>query len=111
MAQRVVVQLVDDLTGEDIKDGSGETVTFALDGQQYSIDLTTKNADKFRGLFQDYIGVASKVGRKASGRGARSAQGGPAASEVREWARSNGHTVPDRGRIPASVREAYDAAH
>lgn len=111
MAQRVVVQLVDDLTGEDIKAGAGETVTFALDGQQYSIDLTSKNADKFRGLFQEYIAVASKVGRKSSGRGAKSAQSGTSASEIREWARSHGHTVPDRGRIPASVREAYEAAH
>lgn len=110
MAQRVVVQLVDDLTGEDIEDGGGETITFALDGQQYSIDLTSKNADKFRALFQDYIAVAAKAGRKSGGRGAKSTQGGPSARELRDWARSNGHKVPDRGRIPGSVREAYEAA-
>ena len=31
--------------------------------------------------------------------------------KVREWARANGYEVSDRGRIPASVREAYDAAN
>jgi hypothetical protein len=28
---------------------------------------------------------------------------------VREWARANGHTVSDRGRIPAHIREAFTA--
>ena len=30
---------------------------------------------------------------------------------VREWAAQNGYTLSDRGRIPATVLEAYDAAH
>lgn len=110
MAQKVLVQLVSDLTGEEIADGKGETVTFALDGTTYEIDLTNKEADKFRGLFQDHIAVARKVGRKTGTAGKRT-QAGPPAAEVREWAKQNGHEVPDRGRIPAEVREAYDAAH
>jgi hypothetical protein len=109
MAQRVITQLVDDLTGEDIAEGKGETVSFALDGHQYLIDLTTKNADKFRGLFQDYIAAGSKVGRRTGARGGRS-QAGPSAKELRDWARSQGLDVPDRGRIPASVREAFESA-
>jgi hypothetical protein len=36
---------------------------------------------------------------------------GTSAREIREWARSNGHKVPDRGRIPSDVREAFEAAH
>ena len=35
----------------------------------------------------------------------------PSAREIRDWARSNGYKVPDRGRIPADVREAFEAAH
>ena len=31
------------------------------------------------------------------------------AKEIRDWARSNGFKVPDRGRIPADVREAFDS--
>lgn len=31
--------------------------------------------------------------------------------DIREWAWRNGYDVPERGRIPAAVRKAYDAAH
>lgn len=35
----------------------------------------------------------------------------PTASDIRAWAREQGHEVPDRGNIPNNVRAAYDAAH
>ncbi|MBX9247046.1 Lsr2 family protein, partial [Actinotalea ferrariae] len=31
------------------------------------------------------------------------------AAAVRQWAREHGYTIPDRGRIPAEVRAAYEA--
>lgn len=108
MAQRVITQLVDDIDGTEIQDGSGETVSFALDGVSYEIDLSAENADAFRGLFQDHIAVARKLGRKASPTTRRSSSGSSAA-EIRDWARSTGLSVPERGRIPADVREAFDA--
>lgn len=40
MAQRVLTQLVDDIDGTELEDGQGETVTFALDGSNYEIDLS-----------------------------------------------------------------------
>ena len=51
--------------------------------------------------------------RTGTRRGRRSAATsiGPSAREVRDWARSNGFKVPDRGRIPAEVREAFDKAN
>jgi hypothetical protein len=111
MAQVVITQFVDDLSGAVIAEGDGETVSFALDGQQYSIDLTSKNADKMRKAFAEYVAAAAKVGRR-TGRTARSGQsGGPSAREIRDWAKRSGFEVPDRGRIPASVREAFQAAH
>jgi hypothetical protein len=30
---------------------------------------------------------------------------------IREWARAHGHTVSDRGRIPAKIIADYEAAH
>jgi hypothetical protein len=30
---------------------------------------------------------------------------------IREWARTNGHPVSDRGRIPATILEAYEKAN
>jgi hypothetical protein len=110
MVQRVTIQLVDDIDGKEIADGKGETVSFALDGTTYEIDLSKKNADAFRGLFQDHIAVARKAGRKTAAV-SRKSSGGPSAADVRDWARSNGMDVPDRGRIPTEVREAFDAAN
>ena len=110
MAQKVSITLVSDISGKEIKEGDGETVTFSLDGTSYELDASKKEADTIRGAFQDYIAVARKVGRKTGTPGKRT-QVGPDAKEVRAWAQENGHEVPERGRIPATVREAYDQAH
>ncbi|HEY9475629.1 MAG TPA: histone-like nucleoid-structuring protein Lsr2 [Mycobacteriales bacterium] len=37
--------------------------------------------------------------------------GQPSAQDIREWARSVGLEVNDKGRVPAAVVEAYTAAH
>jgi hypothetical protein len=108
MAQKTIIQLVDDIDDMPLADGEGETVTFALDGTTYEIDLSLKNADRLRGALQDYIAAGRKVGRKTGTAGKRT-QAGPAAAEIRDWARSTGHSVPDRGRIPQEVRDAFDA--
>jgi len=106
MAKKTIVTLVDDLTGEDIADGKGETVSFSLDGKSYEVDLTKKNADKFRGLFQDYIAVASKTGRKTRTTQYNSKTN---TAEIRAWAKQQGMDVPDRGRLPKEVQEAWDS--
>ncbi|MFJ9693293.1 Lsr2 family protein [Kitasatospora sp. NPDC101183] len=115
MAQRVQVILEDDLDGG----SADETVTFALDGVAYEIDLKSANADKLRGLLAPYV----EKGRKQSGRLAgarrpgRSAAQRPAAgsapdtAKVRAWAKEQGLEVNDRGRVPSTVREAYDKAN
>ena len=108
MAQRVEVVLIDDLDGGT----AAETVTFALDGVSYEIDLSDKNAKKLRADLANWTGHARRAGnvRSASRR-----RGGAAKrtdlSAVREWARANGHAVSDRGRISAEVQAAYDKAH
>ena len=107
MAQRVNIVLVDDIDGSE----ASETVAFGLDGTSYEIDLNDKNATKLRDALAGYVGHARKVGGARRTRGAAKSAGGTSAKDVREWARANGHKVPDRGRIPADVREAYDAAH
>ena len=107
MAQKVTVSLVDDLSGSQ----ADETVSFGLDGKSYEIDLSSKNADKLRGALADYVAAARKPGggRKAS---AASAARRPAVDRgqnqaIREWARSKGMKVNDRGRIPSEVVDAY----
>ncbi|MFD5798263.1 MULTISPECIES: histone-like nucleoid-structuring protein Lsr2 [Streptomyces] len=110
MAQKVQVLLVDDLDGGE----ADETVTFALDGKTYEIDLTTTNADKLRGLLDPYVKGGRRTGGRASGgRGkARAASGGSQdTAQIRAWAKDNGYEVNDRGRVPASIREAYEKAN
>lgn len=108
MAQRVNIVLEDDLDGSN----ADETVTFGLDGASYEIDLSKKNAAKLRDALAAYVGAARRISGRGRVRGGRSRQaGGPSASAVREWARAEGYEVSDRGRVPADVRAAYDAAN
>ncbi|MEQ6902362.1 Lsr2 family protein [Nocardioides sp. YIM 152588] len=106
MAQKVSIILVDDLDGSE----ASTTVSFGLDGANYEIDLNDEHAAALREALAEYVGNARKVGRATSKRSAKPASDGPSAKEIRDWARSNGYEVPDRGRIPAEVREAFDAA-
>jgi len=108
MAQKVHIVLEDDLDGSD----ATQTVTFGLDGTSYEIDLNDKNAGALRDALATYVGHARKVtGSRRGRRSAAPSAGSNSAKEIRDWARSNGHAVPERGRIPASVREAFEAAH
>src|SRR3954454_12763755 len=107
MARKVQVILSDDL---DENVSADETVSFALDGTTYEIDLSEKNASELRDAFSRYVQAARKVSRgsgRASGGGRSRATGGrmdrEQAGAIRDWARKNGHAVSDRGRIPASV--------
>lgn len=109
MAQKTQILLIDDIDGA----SADETVTFALDGVSYEIDLASAHAAELRDSLAAWIGSARRVsGRKVAGArsGATSRRSSDAAA-VREWANANGHHVSDRGRIPAEIREAYDAAH
>ncbi|NHA67174.1 histone-like nucleoid-structuring protein Lsr2 [Phycicoccus flavus] len=106
MAKKVQVLLVDDVDKESPAD---ETVTFALDGVSYEIDLTTDNATQLRDSLAVWIGHAERTGGRRStarpaGRGRRDV------SAIRDWARSNGYDISDRGRISTEVQEAYEKA-
>lgn len=122
MAKRVTTQLVDDIDGSVIDDESGETVEFAVNGVEYTIDLKAKNANEFYRKIHYYIEHAVRVGgrkRKPSPAGATtpSKTGTPATRDpaqtraIRQWAADEGYEINDRGRIPAAIEEAYNAAH
>jgi len=104
MAQKVNIVLIDDID----ESTAAETVSFALDGKDYVIDLSEKNAKKLRDALAPFVAH----GRRASSgsRRRRSGDRGNAA-EIRAWARENGYSVPERGRIPAEINTAYAAAH
>jgi hypothetical protein len=111
MAQKISYNLVDDIDGGK----AVETVAFALDGQTYEIDLGKRNADRLRAALSPYIESARRlVKTKGPGRSRMVVQrrvdvaADPRA--VRAWARANRISVPERGRIPASIIEQYRAA-
>lgn len=122
MARRIVHQLVDDLDGSVLEVGEGETVLFSLDGNAYEIDLSDKNAAALRDALSRYVDAGRSVSR-SGGRTSNSSPSGAGGGRkrrrsgqqdfgpVREWAKSNGYQVSERGRVPASVLEAYEAAH
>jgi hypothetical protein len=112
MAQKVQVMLVDDIDGSE----ATETVAFSLDGSSYEIDLNDAHAAELRDAFAPWVGAARRAGgRSTSARGGRGRSSGAGdrqrVQEIREWARTHGHKVSERGRLSAAVIEAYDAAH
>ncbi|RIT36887.1 Lsr2 family protein [Mycobacteroides abscessus] len=114
MAKKVTVTLVDDVDGRTPAD---ETVEFGFDGVTYEIDLSARNAEKLRSQLTTW----AEHGRRISGRRrtrALSAPGRGRASidraqsvAIRDWARKNGREVSSRGRIPAEVVDAFNAAN
>jgi Lsr2 len=109
MAKQTIVTLVDDLDGSEAE----EQVEFAVDGKSYEIDLSTANSKKLREALAPFVAAA----RRAGGSGRRRSGGSASASRptvdreqnqaIREWAQQQGMKISERGRIPASVLEAY----
>jgi hypothetical protein len=106
MAQRVTVELEDDLDGGP----ADETLRFGLSGSEYEIDLSKKNASKFRRQIAPYIEHARKAGRGQHRRPGRTSSSRERSGDIRAWAKDQGIAVSERGRIPASVVEQYQAA-
>jgi hypothetical protein len=110
VAQKIQTLFIDDIDG-----GAAEgTVRFALDGTEYEIDLNSKHTEELRSALGKYVSHARKVGGGAR-RGRSAGRGRGAGStlnttEIRNWARSQGIEIKDRGRVPAEVVAKYQAA-
>jgi Lsr2 len=113
MAQKVITEFIDDIDGSPAE----RTFTFAVDGTNYEIDLSAQNIAEFKSAIGRFIESARKVRGSSSGRRARSAgahdgrQSREQTQAVRQWARQHGHNISNRGRIPASIQQAFDQAH
>jgi hypothetical protein len=104
MAQKVQVILVDDVDGG----SADETVSFALDGVHYEIDLSTRRASELRASMEPWVGHARRVGTR-SGRTQRNPRGSGDVAAIRAWAKSRGLPVSERGRVSADIRQKYAA--
>lgn len=109
MARREIVVLEDDLDGGK----ADETVKFTLDGVQYEIDLSEKNAFKMRDAFALYLKAGRKLGR---GPVVPSRTRVPVQSvaakkredkDIREWARGKGYSIGEFGRIAQHIRDEW----
>ncbi|MGK7222787.1 histone-like nucleoid-structuring protein Lsr2 [Kocuria flava] len=109
MAQKVEVHLEDDLDGGP----ADHTVSFALDGRDYEIDLSDANAERLRDALRPFVAASRKAPVGATGRRQRTTGTSTSSGEtaaIRAWAKQHGHQVSDRGRIYQTVKEAYYAA-
>lgn len=110
MARQVVTttEYFDDIDGSK----ADSTISFAVEGTNYEIDLSKANARAFEKAIALYVGHARKV---RAPRGRSSARTRAATrhdlSAVRAWAAENGYEVAPRGRVASQVLEAYEAAH
>jgi len=84
LVQRVRTILISDLTDKECTNG-GETVDFAYRGVSYSIDLTSKEAQKFDDVMFPYTDSARRLGKQ---RGSRrpTTESTVDARAVRAWA-------------------------
>ena len=110
MAKHTITKLIDDLDrGE-----ADETVKFGLDGVQYEIDLSSKNATALRELLAPYVSAGSRVTRASTGGGTRRRGAQSLDREqnraIREWARSRNKKISDRGRIPEDIVAEYHSS-
>ena len=111
MAQKVQTLLIDDLDGGDAEG----TIRFGLDGTEYEIDLSAKHAEALRKALAPYLGAARRAHGSAArrpGRTGRRVTSGDGAdpTAVREWAKSQGIEVKDRGRVSADLVAKFRAA-
>jgi Lsr2 len=109
MTTKHVTILQDDLDGSN----ASETVKFCLDGVEYEIDLSERNANRLRNSLGDFI----SHGRRVGGRAKRGTATPPARADrsqtgaMRSWLQEHGHDVSSRGRIPQNLQELYHKAH
>jgi hypothetical protein len=111
MARKTLIQLTDDIDGTPIADGTGHTVTFAVDGIAYEIDLSDAHLAELHQALTPYTTAGRRTGRKSNGTAGATKTDKAELAKIREWARQNGHDVSDRGRVSAALRDAYDAAN
>jgi nucleoid-associated protein Lsr2 len=106
MAQRVEIQFIDDIDGAP----ATETIRFGIAGADYEIDLSAEHAKEFREAMEPFVAGARRVsGSTRQARGQRA--GGPSPAVVRQWAKSAGMEVSDRGRVPDELIARFQAAN
>lgn len=104
MARQIIHQLIDDLDGAELG-VEGRTVRFGLDGRDYEIDLSAAHADELVAALAPYVEAGRRLTKARSAESTKFMAG--QLEEIRQWARANGFTVADKGRISQEIKIAY----
>src|SRR3954447_15212841 len=114
MAQKIM--LIDDLDGSE----GAETIKYSVDGQDYEIDLSEKNAERFRSALKEFIDASREVEQppvlaltpaRTARRQSSGGSGRDDIAQIRAWAEAQGMEVNARGRVKKELIDAYDQAH
>ncbi|MFI7644225.1 Lsr2 family protein [Nonomuraea sp. NPDC049400] len=107
MAKQIQEILIDDVDGGE----ANETVSFAIDGSSYEIDLSDLNAKKLRDALTPFVQNARRAGAVSArrrGRGGARTMSREKSAEIRQWAKAHGLPVSERGRIASTVVEKFE---
>lgn len=88
------------------------TIAFGYNGRQYELDLSEPRAEEFAALLEPWMKAGRLTRRSATARTAPSEANRRHAElrDIRAWARENGYTVSDKGRVPHAVEAQYRAS-
>lgn len=103
MARQVITTLVDDIDGSE----AAESLTFAMDGVTYEIDLTDVHAKELREVFAPYVQAGRRVSRTGVAQTVSASAKKRENEAIRAWATANDWAISERGRIPSNVMDAY----
>lgn len=92
-----------DLCG-DGKTEARDRVRLGVDRKWFNLDLCSRHAAGVQHKLREWGEAVGKASTITAGAGT------PGTAEVREWAKANGHTVSERGRIAGTVMQAFIAA-
>lgn len=126
MAKRQTVSFVDDLDGSELELDQAHTVSWAWSGVDYRVDVSTSNLDKIengRVPLAKLLAASTRVGGRrqstapkiSTSRTAKATTEAepsrPSTREIRQWAQQAGYEVPQRGKLPRAILDAYAAAN
>jgi len=111
VAQKVSVTYACDYDSKEIPQGQHRLRRFSIDGRDYEIDLCLKHSERFDEAVSRYTSHARKASARLVRTKRRTAAHRKHSAQVRAWAKANGFTVSERGRIPADVVNKYDSTH
>ena len=111
VAQKVSVTYACDFDQKEIPQGQHRLRRFSIDGRDYEIDLCLSHSDRFDEAVSSYASHARRASARPMRAKRRTAAHRRHSAQVRAWAKANGLTVSERGRIPTEVVSRYESTH